>query len=178
MLCANEVGGGIVANATTAIVKHAQTTEDKSMVALRALEDAMATDPQAVVQMLHTISLLRANGVLDIMNAFLEQSEDIFKIIVDQAGKPGYAEGLKNVLAVLQMFGSFDLRVFVSPVTKTAKSIEEGTVPRVNGVMDMWRYLHDPDVSLGLGMMLSFLKGIGEAVNQTGMQSDPVADPS
>ena len=87
------------------------TPEEQRASAVAEVETAIADNAEAIVELIQTIHLLRENGVLDFANAFLDQSSDILKIVVDQAAKPEYAGGLKNAIAMTQLFSSLDIGI-------------------------------------------------------------------
>jgi uncharacterized protein YjgD (DUF1641 family) len=113
------------------------------------------------------IDLLHEKGVFQALAAALEHGSELLDIVVRQVDQPEAVGGLKNVIALVQGLGAMDARGLsgvlhgVAEGTKLAGTGERVTV---NGVFDMMKLMHDPDVSAGLAFAFTLLKGIGQGV--------------
>jgi uncharacterized protein YjgD (DUF1641 family) len=139
--------------------------------AMGALLQNLVNDTDAVKEVLKTIHLLHEKDVLNIVNALLEQGSDIMKIVVDQAGKPGYAGGLKNGMALVQLLGTMDTRAVSTMVHALGKAQQQATAEgatQIRGVFGLLGALRDPDVSAGMSFMVQILKSVGQGLRGTG----------
>lgn len=142
--------------------------------AMGGLLQNLVNDTDAVKELLKTIRLLHEKDVLNIVNALLEQGSGIMKIVVDQAGKPEYAGGLKNGMALAQLLGTMDTRAVSTMVHALGKAQQQATAEgaegatQIRGVFGLLGALRDPDVSAGMSFMMQILKSVGQGLRETG----------
>jgi uncharacterized protein YjgD (DUF1641 family) len=123
----------------------------------------------SLAEALLLIDLLHEKGVLQALVAALEHGSELLDIVVRQVDQPEGVGGLKNVIALVQGLGAMDARGLsgllhgVAEGTKLAGTGERVTV---NGVFDMMKLMHDPDVSAGFAFAFTLLKGIGQGVRR------------
>lgn len=130
--------------------------------------DDVVNDAAAMKEFLKTLRLLHDKGMLNIVNAILEQGSDIMRIVVDQAGKPEYAGGLKNSLALVQLLSTMDtnaLSALVRAMGKAEQQATSGEGPQIRGMFGMLGAMRDPDIASGLSFMMQILKALGQELN-------------
>ena len=132
-------------------------------------KDMLSGHEQALAEALHLIDLLHEKGLLQLSAASLEQGKGLMDILVRQMDQPGALGGLKNVIALVQGATAMDARglsQLLQGLAEGTKLLGQGERVTVNGVFDLMRLMHDPDVSSALGWLFTILKGIGQRVTE------------
>lgn len=132
-------------------------------------EPLASAHQDSLTEALRLLDLMNDKGLLRLLIAVLEKGEDALRIFVEQADKPGAVAGIQNGMLLLQGLSELDpnglQRLFRGLGNATSSSSAEAV--SINGVFDMLRLFHDPDVTAGLSFAVSLLKGIGQEVRQT-----------
>lgn len=156
-----------MAQPITRISQHVPSVADNQAAGMQAISDRLADKAPAIEQTLEIIDLLSQKGMLDIVQAFLEQSGDILTVVVEQAKQPQYAKGLKNVLGLVQLLGTVDIGVLsngLKAISQAAERAESGEAPTVDGLFPMLAALQDPDIKRAISFGIDALRQLGQAM--------------
>ncbi|GEO27879.1 hypothetical protein AAC03nite_36640 [Alicyclobacillus acidoterrestris] len=153
-----------MAQAIRRVAQHEITEEQVFYEAQMSIEDELVESKDAVIQILKLARRLHETEFLNMVTALLEQGTDVLEIVVNQAGKPQYAKGLKNVMGLVQMLGVLDvssLSGVVQALTNTTERAENGDIEPIRGPIKLLGAMRDPDVGLALGFAFDFLRALG-----------------
>jgi uncharacterized protein YjgD (DUF1641 family) len=157
-----------MARAIRTIVQPVPTKEEIRQAAHQEISDALTANPEAIVQLVRLVQQLQENELLNMVNAALEQGPGVIQVIVDQAKKPEYAGGVKNVMGMLQLLGKLDISLLdgmLGAATQAAQQVEAGKTETL-GVFKLMGMMKDPDVSAGLSFMIETLRGVGRTLRE------------
>lgn len=131
--------------------------------------ESLATAMKSVIRLLQELS---DKGLLDFAVGLLEHGNDIVKATLDIAAKAAQSKSIQSLLAVVEDVGSLDAealgKTFKGVSAGLAKMTETTPSNRPMGIFELLRMMKDPDVSAALQSGFAFLKGMGQALRQTG----------
>ncbi|MCY0896552.1 MAG: DUF1641 domain-containing protein [Alicyclobacillaceae bacterium] len=131
--------------------------------------ESLAAAMKSVIRLLQELS---DKGLLDFVVGLLEHGNDIVKATLDIAAKAAQSKSIQTLLAVMEDVGSLDAealgKTFKGVSAGLAKMTETAPTNRPMGFFELLRMMKDPDVSAALQSGFAFLKGMGQALRQTG----------
>ncbi|MDI3257402.1 MAG: DUF1641 domain-containing protein [Kyrpidia sp.] len=144
-------------------------------------ENLLAEYREELADVLDVVRVLHEKGLLRVVRDVVAAGEEILEILVNQIGSEGGKRLLKNVVSAGGLLAAVDLQGMAG----TAKVVTDGLRQaagaeqwnrRPPGIMDLLRAMRDPDVVVGLLMMLQGAKVLGMAVRRgTGDGRNPGA---
>ncbi|UXD21979.1 hypothetical protein IPA_00430 [Ignicoccus pacificus DSM 13166] len=134
------------------------------------IEDAT----KAMEELLEMLAKLKETGLLDMMKAIVERYEDLMTFLAQDrrlfhAMTLGEAmlNGMENVDAIRLKLSMQNL----SECAFEALASEEVEKAEPVGLMGLMRALRDPDVMMGLGLLIAMAKALGKCVKKKRSQS-------
>lgn len=158
-----------MAKAITNIERYSPSPEEVKEQAIQQVLDAVSENHQALITLLDIVKELQEIGVLDILQGALKNRHDIGVIAVSQLNKPGMHHIMKNGMNALQFMGGLQpdkLQNILNAVDHGIDKMTETQNDKPMGLLGMSRAMMEPNVTLALGSMINFLRGMGEGMNQ------------
>ncbi|HLO03650.1 MAG TPA: DUF1641 domain-containing protein [Symbiobacteriaceae bacterium] len=154
-----------MATATTRIERRETTPAEQQAEALVELLGAVAQQKEALLTLFDIIGELHNAGLLQIVQGLLKGRQEIGVIGISQLNKSGAQNLIKNAMTAVQFMGSIDPAHLKEVLTAVGHGLEQmkPAEERVN-LWSMVNNVRDPDVMTSLGVMMNFLRGMGEAL--------------
>lgn len=165
-----------MAKATTAVAQEISTVEQTQAALWAQIQDTLCQNADGVMAGAALLQVLEEAGWLDIGTAMVREGRGIVQRLVEHTTEPGAANGLKNVLSLMQGLSSLDpdgVAHWTAALAGASRAMSGAADLRPNGVWDLMRLMRHPDVSAGLGVVLAALKGIGESARAAPSNTAP-----
>ncbi len=156
-----------MAKASTQIYDVSPSHAEFTHAELEQITDWIALHKDSVTALLTLFDNMHEAGLLDIVNALIVRGQDLLKILADQAEKPEYAGGIKNVIALVQGFGMLDAKVLAQLMRNLVfitRNLDLTNGPKVAGVWSTLQAVRDPDVAAGFSVALAIIRGLGQGI--------------
>lgn len=160
--------------AITNIEKFIPNKEDEKQQSIQEILDVVSQNRDALITFMDILKELQEFGVLDIIHGALKNRKEISVIAVSQVNQPGMHHIMKNGMSALQFLAGLD----PEKMQNILKAVEHGVDRLADtennkpiGIMGMGKAMFDPNVSLALGSMMNFMRGMGEGMKETGKQT-------
>ncbi|HET7577752.1 MAG TPA: DUF1641 domain-containing protein [Bacillales bacterium] len=132
---------------------------------LQEIEGALADNKEAVMETLDLLGHLHDRGLLELMNGFFSQGDEVFRNVVKEINKPNHSQILENVVGLAGLLGSIDVQQLKMLTERANNGLNEAasTVETEEqiGVFHLLKALKDPEINRSIGMLMRFLKGMG-----------------
>jgi uncharacterized protein YjgD (DUF1641 family) len=142
------------------------TEEQKRQQDLREVEDALLLNKDAILETLQVLGHMKERGVLSLASALFGQGDKVLNILVKSADKPEATNTLKNLLLMVGVLGTLNVKQLEPLLLKLNSGIARVAANRDNqeeiGYFDIVRSLKDPEVNNAVALLFEFLKGMGE----------------
>lgn len=165
----SEQEGKPMAKAITNIERYIPTPEEEKQKAIQQVLDAVSENHQVLITLLDIVKELQEIGVLDIVQGALKNRHDIGVIAVSQLNQPGMHRIMKNGMNALQFLGKLEpgkLQNILNAVDHGIVRLTDTKSEKPMGLMGMGRAMMEPNVTLALGSMINFLRGMGEGMQE------------
>jgi uncharacterized protein YjgD (DUF1641 family) len=160
-----------MAKAITHIEKEIPNPVQEQAQAIEDLLKATADSREALVVFLDIIKELHEAGILDIVQGMLKARHQVGVIAVQTLNQPAMHRVIKNGINTMQFLGKLEpkqLETLMGGITKgLEKSAERIESNKTEGIWSMAKSLRDPHVNVTVNSMIDFLRGMGEALNET-----------
>ncbi|RNB88439.1 DUF1641 domain-containing protein [Brevibacillus nitrificans] len=156
-----------MAKAISNIERHIPSPEEVRDQAISQVLDAVSENHQALLTLLDIVKELQEIGVLDIVQGALKNRRDIGVIAVTQLNKPGMHHIMKNGMTAMQFLAKLQPEKIAGLLDAVDHGLERLTDTQNNkpiGLFGMGKAMMEPDVTLALGSMINFLRGMGEGM--------------
>ncbi|MBU3568799.1 DUF1641 domain-containing protein [Priestia aryabhattai] len=153
--------------AITNIERYIPSKEEEKQESIQQILDALSENRDAVLTLLDILKELKEFGMLDIVQGALKNRHDIGVIAVTQLNKPGMHHMMKTGMDALQFLSRLEPQKMQTILQGVEKGIEKLADTENNKSMGLWgmgKAMFDPNVSLALGSMMNFMRGMGEGM--------------
>ncbi|WP_026694260.1 DUF1641 domain-containing protein [Peribacillus kribbensis] len=155
-----------MAKAIKSIHKIEFTEEQKRSQDLLEVENALLENKDSLLELLKTLNHMHDRGVLSMMSALFGQGDKVMDVLVKKADTPETANMLKNLLLMVGVLGTLNVKqlepILVKVNSGIARVAEAKVTDEKTGVFDLMRSLKDPEINRSITLLLTFLKGMGE----------------
>ncbi|MTH54801.1 DUF1641 domain-containing protein [Bacillus mangrovi] len=155
-----------MAKATTTIKRFELSDEEKRQRDLREVEDALVQNKEAILESLKLMQHMQNKGVLPLLNGLFGQGDKVLQVLVKAIDTPENANAMKNLLLMMGMLGTINVRELEPLMLKVNNGVErvakEKDTDRKTGYFDIVRSLKDPEINRAVTLLFTFLKGMGE----------------
>ncbi|PWI58768.1 DUF1641 domain-containing protein [Sulfoacidibacillus thermotolerans] len=166
-----------MAKASTSFLKNTPTETEIQAEKLHELIATLATHKIAIEEWVDFAQVLQQAGFLSAMKGIVHAADAITLVLVNQMLKPQNTQFVKNIFTLVETIAAFD----TSTLQETRKWIGEGIKtaetaalhPQPLSMLDLWKQLRDPEVSLALQTTLGFLQGFGHALAESQSSKSP-----
>jgi uncharacterized protein YjgD (DUF1641 family) len=131
------------------------------------LESAPAEHAEAILAAYDLLQVLHDHGVLDLARGLVGSGDQVIEIAAAAAKSPQSIRGIRNLLAIAQMFGSIDpdvLETFVNSFPRILKAMQDKTKP-----IGFWRlamgFLNE-DFRRGIAAVDAFIETFGKSLSE------------
>ncbi|MCL6637375.1 MAG: DUF1641 domain-containing protein [Alicyclobacillus sp.] len=126
----------------------------------------LAAAEPALAEGLQLLQQCSEAGLLQLATGLMQEGEGLLEILVKQADQPGGAQLLKNMVALVQVWGQLppSLWTHLQAGLEAASDAAQRPPTEKPGLRLYWQALRDPDVAAGAGVMLALLRGLGASV--------------
>lgn len=142
------------------------TEAEKRQMDLKEVEDALIHNKDAILESLQVIQHMHDRGVISLLNGLFGQGDKVLKILMGKADTPETANTLKNLLLMVGVLGTLDVKQLEPILLKLnagiARVAEIKDHDEKIGYFDIFRSLKDPEVNRSITFLFEFLKGMGE----------------
>jgi uncharacterized protein YjgD (DUF1641 family) len=155
-----------MAKAIRQIEVKTKTKEEESAESLTELLSLIALNKESILVMLEIIKELHSAGVLDIIHGFLKTRDKVGVIAMEQLNQPSMHRTIKNSIQAIQILGELDPIKISSLLNAANNGLESATEVKTKmSKWEMFKAINDPNVTSSISMMIKFLKGMGEELN-------------
>lgn len=144
--------------------------EDQRQLDLREVEDALVHNKEAILESLQVIQHMHDRGFLSLLNGLFGQGDQVLKILMHKADSPETANTLKNLLLMVGVLGTINVKQLEPILLKVnagiARVAEVKDHEEEMGYFDIFRSLKDPEVNRSITFVFEFLKGMGEDTSE------------
>lgn len=156
-----------MAKPTTRIEQTVPSAAQVEAEALTEVLSAVAQQKDALLTYIQIIGQLHQAGILTAIQAMLAARHDIGVIGINQMNKSGAQRLIKNGMSTMQFLGSIDPEKLTTVLGAVSHGMEQAKPSgKQTGLWSMMGTLRDPHVGASLNVMMSFLRGMGEALPQ------------
>ncbi|GGC96277.1 hypothetical protein GCM10007216_28810 [Thalassobacillus devorans] len=161
-----------MAKAIRQIEMQQSTAEEMQQKDMERILSQIADNKQAITSMLEIVDQLEATGVLDILKGFLSAREKIGTIAVEQINQPNIHHTIKNIFYTMGFVGHLEPEKLRTMLESFQKGVETASThaeeKEKTSTWGLVKSLRDPHVVLALSTMVSFLKGMGNELEEKG----------
>lgn len=155
-----------MAKALRKIQRIERSEEDQRKMDLQEVEDALVGNKEAILESLQVIQHMHDRGFLSLLNGLFGQGDEVLRILMHKADSPETANTLKNLLLMVGVLGTLNVRQLEPILLKInagiARVAEVKDHEEEMGYFDIFRSLKDPEVNRSITFLFEFLKGMGE----------------
>lgn len=141
------------------------TEEDQRKNELREIEDSLLKNKHVVLDTLEMLNHMHERGVIPMLNGLFAEGDKVLKILVKKADNKETANTLKNLLLMVGVLGTLNVKHLEPLLIKVNAGIERVAESKDDderiGLFDMFRSLKDPEINRSLALLFEFLKGMG-----------------
>ncbi|WP_433958398.1 DUF1641 domain-containing protein [Cytobacillus horneckiae] len=159
-----------MAKAITNIEKYIKNKDEEKQESIQQVLDAVSENSEALITFIDILKELHEFGVLDIVQGALKNREEIGVIAVSQFNQPGMHHIMKNGMNAIQFLAKLEpdkLNTILQGVEHGIERLADTQNNKSLGLWGMGKAMFDPNVSLALGSMVNFMRGMGEGMNET-----------
>lgn len=157
-----------MARAITRIERRVSTRAEQDLQAVGEVVGAIAQHKDALLQAIDILGEMHKAGLLDVAQGMLKNRQELAVIGINQLNKSGAQRFIKNGMGLVQFLGELDperLKQVMGAMAHGLESaLDERQPTRPAGMWGMLKTLRDPDVNTSLGVMMNFLRGMGEGL--------------
>ncbi|UZJ76901.1 DUF1641 domain-containing protein [Fictibacillus sp. KU28468] len=151
----------------TKIIKRLEVTEEEQRTRdLKEVEDALIKNKDALLESLSVINHMHEKGIISLLNGLFGQGDKVLEILVKTADTPETSNTLKNLLLMMGVLGTLDVKQLEPLLLKVnagaAKVAEHKDTEEKTSYFDLVRALKDPEINRSITLLMTFLKGMGE----------------
>ncbi|WP_461611891.1 helical membrane plugin domain-containing protein [Cytobacillus kochii] len=160
-----------MAKAITNIEKYIKNKDEEKQESIQQVLDAVSENSEALITFMDILKELHEFGVLDIVQGALKNREEIGVIAVSQVNQPGMHHIMKNGMNAIQFLAKLEpdkMNTILQGVEHGIERLADTQNNKSLGFFGMGKAMFDPNVSLALGSMVNFMRGMGEGMNETG----------
>jgi uncharacterized protein YjgD (DUF1641 family) len=130
----------------------------------------MSEEIEALGEAMNLLITLHRRGVLRILSAVLDKADEVTDEVVTWLSSPENTRTTRNAAAIYALMRELDpseLKAILNALNNGLDSgFSELRIERRLGILDILRYLNDPDVNRALRFILAFLKGMGASLQR------------
>lgn len=141
------------------------TEEEKREQDLLEIEQMLADNKEVIKDLLSILNKMNDRKMLTMVNSLFGQGDRVLDIVVKAADKPETANTIKNLLLLLGMLGTLNVQQLEPVMLKVNNGIArmaQADKEEDAGYGSMIGSLASPEVKRAIGLLLTFLKGMGE----------------
>jgi uncharacterized protein YjgD (DUF1641 family) len=154
-----------MAKATTQIHRIRISEEDQRKNDLREIEDTLLKNKEALLETVGVIQHAHERGLISLVSGLLAEGDKILNILVKKADTPETANTLRNLLLMVGVLGTLNVKQLEPMLLKVNSGIARVAEMKDDddriGLFDLFRSLKDPEINRSIALMFEFLKGMG-----------------
>ncbi|PLR95135.1 DUF1641 domain-containing protein [Bacillus sp. T33-2] len=159
-----------MAKAIKKIERIVVSEEEKRKRDLDEIETALLGNKDAILESLKVIGHMHDRGVLALLNGLFGQGDKVLDLLVKKMDTPETANMLKNLLLLVGVLGTLNVRqlepILLKINTGIARVAEYKDTDDETGYFDIVRSVKDPEINRAITLLLTFLKGMGEDTSE------------
>lgn len=164
-----------MAKAITQIRKDvANQTEEQSQAVSQILQE-LSANKEAVLETIKILKGLHETKVLEAMQAFMEQREEVGAIAIQQINQPTMHNVIKNGMNAFSFLGSLQpgqLSTILDGLSRGLKRLSEtGEKGEKQSLWKLRKRLWSPEIRAMMTSMVDFMDGMGEAFLRKGREN-------
>ncbi|MEH7118354.1 DUF1641 domain-containing protein [Neobacillus vireti] len=154
-----------MAKAIKQIERLEQSEEDKRKEDLQQIEDSLLKNKQALLDTLDLVKHMHDRGVISFLSGLFAEGDKVLQILVKKADSKETANTLKNLLLMVGVLGTLNVKQLEPILLKLnagiARVSESKNDDNEIGYFDIVRSLKDPEINRSIAFFFEFLKGMG-----------------
>ncbi|KHD85555.1 DUF1641 domain-containing protein [Heyndrickxia ginsengihumi] len=159
----------------TEIHRHEPTEEEIKQQKLEELKDLVADHEDALNNIFKLIGEVNDIGVLEAANSMIQAKDKIAKIALDQISRDPVTNLINTLMGTTGALMKADPELVTSLMNSVVSGMDEGNKflesNKKVGVMNLIKLLSDPDINRAVGFGISFLKGMGKALDSASKET-------
>jgi uncharacterized protein YjgD (DUF1641 family) len=137
--------------------------------AMQEVLRAAVKHKDALLELFELVNELHEAGLLEAANALLQNRHKVGVIGITQLNKSGAQRMIKNGMSAVQVLGKLDPQKVEQLLGGVASGVDHAVAAkqeRPAGLWGMVKQMRDPQVQSSLGVMLNFLRGMGNGMQK------------
>ena len=139
--------------------------EEQRKQDLREIEDSLLKNKEALLDALNLVKHMHDRGVISLVSGFFAEGDKVLQILVKKADTKETANTLKNLLLLVGVLGTLNVKQLEPILLKLnagiARVSESKDDDDMIGYFDLVRSLKDPEINRSIALLFEFLKGMG-----------------
>jgi uncharacterized protein YjgD (DUF1641 family) len=146
------------------------TEEDQRNNDLREIEDSLLKNKEALLETVDMLKNMHDRGIISLLSGLFAEGDKVLKILVKKADSKETANTLKNLLLMVGVLGTLNVKQLEPLLLKVnagiAKVAESKDDEDKIGFFDLVRSLKDPEINRSIALFFEFLKGMGSDTSE------------
>ena len=139
--------------------------EEQRKQDLREIEDSLLKNKEALLDTLDLVKHMHDLGVIPLLSGLFAEGNKVLQILVKKADTKETANILKNLLLLVGVLGTLNVKQLEPMLLKLnagiARVSESKDDDDMIGYFDLVRSLKDPEINRSIALLFEFLKGMG-----------------
>ncbi|SFQ14099.1 DUF1641 domain-containing protein [Salibacterium halotolerans] len=152
------------------IQKQERTEEEQREQDLREIEDALVENKEVILKSLFTLKHADDRGVISLLHGLFADGDKVLKVLADTLNNEENTKAIRHLLLLMGVAGKLDVEKVEPLLLKVNEGLrrvgEAGDTEEKTGYMDLVKSLKDPEVNRAVTLLLTFLKGMGQEVEE------------
>ncbi len=169
-----------MAKAIKNVVKIEMTEEEKRAQDLREIETALIENKDAILETIDLLKQMNNRGALTMATSLFAEGDKVLYTIVKALDNPEATNLLKNMLLLVGVLGTINVKQLEPFVVKLnagiARMSEHKDQEKQLSYFGFAKTLKDPEVNRAVGLLLDFLRGMGQDTEDLERNTQPPED--
>lgn len=165
-----------MAKATRRIELKTKNIEEERQEDLGAIIQQIADNRAVIQDSLTILAELHESGLLDIVKGLLAERVKVSEIAIHQVNQPGAHHIIKNSFSIIGMLASIEPKQTGRLLESLSSGLESvAQQDQADKPMSIWgltKAMKDPGINKSIQTLLSFLKGMGDSLNEPPIRPD------
>lgn len=166
-----------MAKAIKNVVKLELTEEEKRAQDLREIETALLDNKDAILETIDLLKQMNNRGVLTMATSLFAEGDKVLHTIIKALDNPEATNLLKNMLLLVGVLGTINVKQLEPFVVKlnagVARMSENKEQDKPISYLGFAKTLKDPEVNRAVGLLLDFLRGMGQDTEDLERNTQP-----
>lgn len=134
------------------------------------LKSRLLADQDSIEALLRLVGAAREAEILPCLTGLLEQKNSVLTLLIQEMNQDGVKQAINNLEQLAALWGNIHQDTVHSMLGAVNQGLErmgqnkEADSAGGMGVVQLWRYLKNPDIAYGVKALFTFLEGFGKSL--------------